>query len=48
MKLYKEIGDKIVEIEFEARQPLPDDQPEQNEEGEDHEDENPNENYCEF
>ena len=46
MTLQKSVGDKEVTIEFEARQPLPDDMPEQ--EGEDHEDDLPSENYCDF
>ena len=45
MTLSKEVGDKSVEIVFEARQPMPDDMPEQ--EGEE-EDEMPSENFCDF
>merc|ERR1719223_1144121 len=47
MVLKKEVGDKVVEVHFEARQPLPDDMPEQ-EEGQDEESQMPSENYCDF
>lgn len=46
MTLTKDVGDKKVEVVFEARQPLPDDMPE-NEQAEDQED-MPSENYCDF
>ena len=46
MTLTKDIGDNTVEIQFDARQPLPDDMPE-NENAEEDE-ENPSENYCDF
>ena len=46
MVLSKEVGDKIIEVHFEARQPLPDDMPEQ--EGQEEDMEAPSENYCDF
>ena len=46
MSLSKAVGDKMVNIEFEARQPLPDDMPEQ--EGQEEDEEMPSENYCDF
>ena len=46
MTLTKEVGDKTVEIVFDARQPLPDDQPEEEKEPEEYE--GPSENYCDF
>lgn len=45
MSLVKDVGDKTVEVIFDARQPLPDDMPEN--EGEQEED-MPSENYCDF
>jgi len=47
MTLTKDVGDKKVEVHFEARQPLPDDMPE-NEGDEQGEDTMPSENYCDF
>ena len=44
MVLSKDVGDKMVEVHFEARQPLPNDMPEQDGE----EEEGPSENYCDF
>lgn len=46
MYLTKDVGDKHVEVAFEARQPLPDDMPE-GEEGQEDVD-MPSENYCDF
>ena len=45
MTLEKDLDDKHIEIVFEARQPMPDDMPEQ--EGME-EEELPSENYCDF
>mmetsp|Transcript_11144 Transcript_11144/g.14088 ORF Transcript_11144/g.14088 Transcript_11144/m.14088 type:complete len:187 (+) Transcript_11144:69-629(+) len=48
MTLKKQIGDKIVEVTFEARQPIPDDQ-QVSEDEQDGEDYGPQtENYCDF
>lgn len=49
MFLTKDVGDKHIEVAFEARQPLPDDMPEE-EEGQGQEDDHgmPSENYCDF
>lgn len=48
MFLTKEVGDKHIEVAFEARQPLPDDMPE-GEEGHGEDDQGmPSENYCDF
>lgn len=46
MYLTKEVGDKHIEVAFEARQPLPDDMPE--DEGQEDEHGMPSENYCDF
>lgn len=46
MTLVKEVGDKKVEVVFDARQPLPDDMPEQ--EGEEEDEPGHTENYCDF
>merc|ERR1719183_3185975 len=45
MTLVKQVEDKHVEIVFEARQPLPDDMPENEEMNEE---DMPSENYCDF
>ena len=44
MSLHKEVGDKKIEVVFDARQPLPDDMPEEQEQEENY----PAENYCDF
>jgi len=48
MTLTKEVGDKMVEVVFEARQPLPDDVPEQEGQEQEEDDDMPSENYCDF
>ena len=45
--LTKEVGDKLVEVKFEARAPLPEEELPQQEEMEGQED-YPSENYCDF
>lgn len=49
MSLKKQIGNKVIEVNFEARQPIPDDQQFSDEEqGEDEEGGPETENYCDF
>ena len=45
MTLSKDVGDKTITVVFDARQPLPDDQPEEEQE---QEYDMPSENYCDF
>jgi len=48
MSLKKQVGDKHVEVTFEARQPIPDDQQFSEQEHEDEEGAPETENYCDF
>lgn len=50
MTLKKQVGNKVIEVNFEARQPIPDDQQFSDEEnqGEDEEGGPETENYCDF
>eukprot|EP00351_Strombidinopsis_sp_SopsisLIS2011_P002096 CAMPEP_0116871444 /NCGR_PEP_ID=MMETSP0463-20121206/1806_1 /TAXON_ID=181622 /ORGANISM="Strombidinopsis sp, Strain SopsisLIS2011" /LENGTH=233 /DNA_ID=CAMNT_0004509895 /DNA_START=81 /DNA_END=782 /DNA_ORIENTATION=+ len=49
MSLNKSVGDKQIEVHFEARQPLPDEEYPEEEQNEHEEDEErPSENFCDF
>lgn len=49
MSLTKQVGNKVVEVTFEARQPIPDDQQLSEEEGQEDDEMGPEtENYCDF
>lgn len=54
MRLTKQVGDKTVTVIFDARQPLPDEEMDQQQQGEqekgegEEEEQPPSENYCDF
>jgi len=48
MSLKKQVGDKTIEVTFEARQPIPDEQQFSDEEQNEEEDGPETENYCDF